>query len=82
MSKYIDVPPANYDPPAKPPSQGCEHKWVFMETVKQRGERASFGISPQKEWKRTDRFYCEKCLEIKEIVKTEYGYMDKPDWFD
>ncbi len=60
----------------------CEHKWVFMETVKQRGERASFGISPQKEWKRIDRFYCEKCLEIKELTKTAPGYQDKPEWFD
>ena len=55
---------------------------MFMETVRQRGERASFGISHQKDWKRIDRFYCEKCLEIKELVKTSPGYEDKPDWFD
>lgn len=60
----------------------CDHKWAFMETVKQRGERASFGISAQKQWKRVDRFYCEKCLEIKEIIKTAPGWEDKPEWFD
>lgn len=60
----------------------CEHKWVFMETAKRRGERASFGLSPAKPWKRIDRFYCEKCLEIKEIIKTAPDYADKPEWFD
>jgi hypothetical protein len=65
-----------------PPPQGCEHKWVFMETVKQHGERASFGMCAQKDWKRIDRFYCEKCLEIKELIKTAPGYYGKPEWFD
>lgn len=60
----------------------CEHKWVFMETVKHRGERGSWGMSSCKEWKRIDRFYCEKCLEIKEIVKTAPGWEDKPEWYD
>ncbi len=82
MKQWHDVPPANYPPPAPPPKQPCNHKYVFMETVRQRGERASFGISHQKDWKRIDRFYCEKCLEIKELVQTAPGYKDKPDWFD
>ena len=69
-------------PPVKPPTQGCEHKFVFMETVRQHGIMPSFGYYDAVDWKRIDRFYCEKCLEIKEIVKTEYGYKDKPDWFD
>lgn len=80
--KRNEIPPANYPPPVKPPKQPCNHKYMFMETVRQRGERASFGISHQKDWKRIDRFYCEKCLEIKELVKTSPGYEDKPDWFD
>lgn len=60
----------------------CDHKFVYMETVKQRGQRPSFGLSSTVDWKRIDRFYCEKCLEIKELVKTEYGWKDKPDWWD
>jgi hypothetical protein len=57
----------------------CEHKWVFMETVKQAGISA---YSETRNWKRIDRFYCEKCLEIREIKKTEYGWKPKPEWFD
>jgi hypothetical protein len=68
----------DYNPPAEPPPQGCEHKWVLMETVKQQGY-SGYG---SQQWKRIDRFYCEKCLEIKELVKTAPGYYDKPDWFD
>ena len=60
----------------------CKHEFIYMETVKQRGERPSFGISSSVEWKRIDRFYCNKCLDIKDITKTVRGYEDKPDWFD
>jgi len=81
MSKYIDIPAANYDPPVKPPPQGCEHKWVFMETARQHGKSSCYD-SPAVNWRRTDRFYCEKCLEIKEIIKTAPGWEDKPEWFD
>ena len=59
----------------------CEHKWVFMETVKQRwrGRVINPSISPQKKWKRIDRFYCEKCLEIKARTceKETPGYEEK-----
>lgn len=53
-----------------------------MDTSRQHCERASLGISSAKEWKRIDRFYCEKCLDIKEKVRTAEGYEDKPDWFN
>lgn len=59
----------------------CEHKWVFMETAKQVGYIGSYS-TPSKEWRRIDRFYCEKCLEIKEIKKTVPGRCEKPEWFD
>lgn len=65
-----------------PSKQSCEHKYVYFDTSRQHGERACCGISSAKDWKRIDRFYCEKCLDIKEIVKTAEGYEDKPEWFD
>jgi hypothetical protein len=81
MSKYIDIPAANYDPPAAPGPKGCIHKWVYMETARQHGKSSCYD-SPAVNWRRTDRFYCEKCLEIKEIIKTAPGWEDKPEWFD
>ncbi len=55
----------------------CEHKYVYMETVRQ-----CASITLKKEWKRIDRFYCEKCLEIKDIIKTAPLREKKPEWFD
>ncbi|MFA5322132.1 MAG: hypothetical protein WC373_05605 [Smithella sp.] len=60
----------------------CEHKWVYMETVRRHAKTASPGYSAQIDWKRVDRFYCEKCLEVKELTKTAPGYYEKPEWFD
>lgn len=56
----------------------CEHRWIFMETVRQPGY-SGYG---SRDWKRIDRFYCEKCLEFKERIQKEQGYKSKPDWFD
>ena len=81
MEQWHELPPANYPPPAPPPKQPCNHKYVFMETVRQKGQRPS-GYSNTIDWKRIDRFYWEKCLEIKERIQTSPGYEDKPDWFD
>jgi hypothetical protein len=59
----------------------CEHQYVYFETVKQQGSRASFGMSPAKQWKRIDRFYCEKCLDYKDKIVTAEGWEEKPDWY-
>lgn len=72
MSNFADTPAALSQP------RGCKHKFVFMETIRQHGTTAYYSIS----WKRVDRFYCEKCLEIKELIKTAPGYYNKPEWFD
>jgi hypothetical protein len=88
MSKTIKCNPANYEgpkipmPPVKPPKHQCEHKFIYMQTVRQHGEQPWIGVRPGKEWKRIDRFYCEKCLEFKEITKTAMCYKEKPEWFD
>jgi len=55
----------------------CIHKFVFLETSKNR-EQYTHGYCSN--WVRTDRFYCEKCLETKEIKKQE-SCIDKPEWY-
>ena len=59
----------------------CEHKYVHLETIKQKGERPSFGISSAKDWQRTDIYYCEKCLDKKETIIRVDGWREKPHWF-
>lgn len=75
--KPCDIPMANYATPAMPKKQPCNHKFVHMETVKKEGHP----LCKTLEWKRIDRFYCEKCLEIRSIVKTALGNQGKPEWF-
>lgn len=53
----------------------CDHKWVHLETIKRIGSG-----SYQSEYIKTDRFFCEKCLEQKDIRKEEWS-RDKPDWY-
>ena len=59
-------------------TEKCSHKWVYMQTVRQQG----YTGHGAKNWKRIDRFYCEKCLEINDIVKSAPAYEEKPEWFD
>lgn len=59
----------------------CSHKYVHLETIKQKGERASIGLNYGKQWIRIDRFFCEKCLNIKEIKKTAENWENRPDWW-
>lgn len=58
----------------------CKHKFVHYETVKEKPRDIpnSYG---RLGWKRVDRFYCEKCLEIVEKTKEARHYDDQPDWF-
>lgn len=58
----------------------CTHKFVHLETVKERPRSIPNSYSVLG-WKRIDRFYCEKCLEQKEFVKTAPHYENQPDWF-
>ncbi|MEJ8546620.1 hypothetical protein [Brevibacillus borstelensis] len=59
----------------------CEHRFIHLDTTRQAGSRPSWGISPGQQWKKTARFFCEKCLEEKEITKTAEGWEEKPDWW-
>lgn len=53
----------------------CEHKFIHLETHKNR----EIGIYNHI-WRRVDTFYCEKCLEYKDAVRSESA-RDKPDWY-
>lgn len=58
----------------------CEHKFVHLDTIKRKiDEYPSYGNT----YIRIDTFYCEKCLETKEVKKEKYvGYRGSiPDWY-
>lgn len=54
----------------------CEHKYIHLET-KTHKENRTFGMP---EWKRIDKFYCEKCLDEQSKYKYECSW-DKPEWY-
>ncbi|MFV0500047.1 MAG: hypothetical protein ACK5MH_00460 [Bacteroidales bacterium] len=56
----------------------CKHKWIFMESVC-RTKKYDYYV----EYIRVDLFFCEKCLEQKQ-VKKEAGQRyeeSTPDWY-
>lgn len=53
----------------------CEHIYIFLESTK---DIESTGY--QSLWKKTDRFYCQKCLEYKDKSREEYS-RDRPSWY-
>lgn len=55
----------------------CEHKYVLLETIKD-CENPRNGYN--KSWKRTDLFFCEKCLNYESKVKTACE-INKPEWY-
>ncbi len=63
------------------PDKQCEHKFKHISSSREEGVRPSFGMSPARDWKRTDHFYCEKCLKMDKVTQTEDGWKKKPDWF-
>ena len=74
IPKGLKRPDASVIPPPKP----CVHKWVYIESRYTRDVIEGKGIL----YKRTDRFYCEKCLAEKDIVKEELNSeWTVPDWW-
>ena len=55
----------------------CEHKYVHLDTSRN-CESQRHGYN--KQWKRIDRFFCEKCLEIETKIRTACE-MDEPEWY-
>ncbi len=54
----------------------CEHKYVHLETKKDK-EDHSFGVPT---WRRTDIFFCEKCLHEERKEKQDSSW-EKPNWY-
>jgi hypothetical protein len=55
----------------------CDHKFVHLDTIK---KHDTSGYNTQ--FIRIDRFFCEKCLEQKEVRKSEYAYSrETPEWY-
>lgn len=53
----------------------CEHKWVYFDTKKYYQYRDFLGL-----FTRIDKFYCEKCLEMKDVKKEDYS-RETPEWY-
>lgn len=53
----------------------CEHKWVYIDSVKSSGVGAF-----QIHWVKISRFFCEKCLELKQVKQEEWS-RDCPAWW-
>lgn len=57
----------------------CEHKWQHFETR----NILIDNYPSSNQFKRIDRFFCEKCCETKEIIKSCMNWEDRnPEWFD
>ena len=54
----------------------CEHKWIFRES-----SYDSRGGAYKDVYKRIDTYYCEKCLEQKEIIAKNEDARCKPYWY-
>ena len=73
---------------SNPPSGGssvksapCQHKYIHLGTNKTEGFSSCGGFYLDQEWKRSDNFYCERCLDYKTIVQRSPGDDEKPDWY-
>lgn len=59
-----------------PPKQPCQHQWIFQRSdfKKETGELDKY--------QRIDTYYCEKCLDIRELVNKEGKGTIEPYWFN
>ena len=56
----------------------CEHRYEHLDTS--RWHDSGSGSGYQIQWVRTDRFFCIRCLDIREVRKEEWS-REKPDWY-
>ncbi len=60
----------------------CKHKYIHKETDR-RCVSNGRSDSRSKTWYQTDIYFCEKCLEEKEVEKVWCGiehFLDRPEW--
>jgi hypothetical protein len=70
MDKTSTSPP----PVGTPRKHSC--RWVFLRTAKWVDDSGGY----QSRFLRVDTFYCDGCLEQKEVKREEYS-RDTPDWY-
>ena len=58
------------------PQTKCEHKYVFLETRKWMASDGGYHTH----FIRIDRFFCERCLEKRDIKQDEYS-RETPEWY-
>lgn len=58
-----------------PEKNNCDHKFVHLETI--RKDRYDNYCT---HFLRIDRFYCEKCLQEKEVKKEDWC-RETPEWY-
>jgi hypothetical protein len=54
----------------------CTHKFVHFDTTYKTSKEGYHSYY----WKRIDRFYCERCLELKDVVREQISEYS-PDWW-
>ena len=54
----------------------CEHKWVYQCTD-YKYDRGGYG----NQYTKIDTYYCEKCLERKEIIAKDEYSREIPYWY-
>lgn len=66
----------NYEHDEEYEDDKCEHKWIFQRSdfKKEKG-----GLD---KYQRIDTYFCEKCLEIRELVSKEGKGAVEPYWFN
>lgn len=58
-------------------ASNCEHSFVFLRTAK---FTDSNGVSYNTKYTRIDYYFCERCLEYKEVRKEDWQ-REAPDWY-
>lgn len=71
----LDTPKQQSVPPM-PKKLSCEHKWVYqVSDYKFESGRHN------NTFMRIDTYYCEKCLEIKDVITKQEDSYIKPYWY-
>lgn len=56
--------------------ENCKHKFVFLRTSRSTDDSGAYNTK----FTRVDTFFCEHCLEYKEVKKEEWS-RDTPAWY-
>ena len=54
----------------------CEHQYAHIETKKWCDSSGGYNLH----WCRTERFFCTRCLDIREVKQDEWS-REAPDWY-